>query len=59
MTRHLAITKRQAKTLLKAANEEGGIVEIKTEIGVVRLIPAALAKADDDRPVDKKVEGYL
>lgn len=59
MTRTLAITKRQAKTLLKAANEEGGIVEVETEIGIVRLIPAVLATKADDKGVDKKVDGYL
>ena len=57
MTRQLAITKRQAKTLLKAANEEGGIIEVKTEIGVVRLIPAVLAQLD--KPVDEEPKGYL
>ncbi len=43
MNRPLAMTKRQAKSLLKAAEEAGGIVEVKTAIGVIRLIPAALA----------------
>lgn len=57
MTRQLAITKRQAKTLLKAANEEGGIIEVKTEIGVVRLIPAVLAQME--KPVDEEPKGYL
>lgn len=57
MTRQLAITKRQAKTLLKAANEEGGIIEVKTDIGVVRLIPAVLAQMD--KPVDEEPKGYL
>lgn len=57
MTRHLAITKRQAKTLLKAANEEGGIVEVETAIGIVRLIPARLAETD--KPVDEAPKGYL
>jgi len=57
VTRQLAITKRQAKTLLKAANEEGGIIEVKTEIGVVRLIPAVLAQME--KPVDEEPKGYL
>jgi hypothetical protein len=43
LNKPLAMTKRQAKTLLKAAEEAGGIVEVKTAIGVIRLIPAALA----------------
>ena len=59
MTRTLAITKRQAKTLLKAANEEGGIVEVHTSIGIVRLIPAVLAKLERKDPVDEKPKGYL
>lgn len=59
MTRSLSITKRQAKTLLQAANEEGGIVEVVTEIGVVRLIPAALAPKPEPAPVDKEPKGYL
>lgn len=59
MTRHLSITKRQAKTLLQAANEEGGIVEVDTEIGTVRLIPAALAPKPVAEPVDKEPKGYL
>lgn len=57
MTRPLAITKRQAKTLLKAANEEGGIVEVETEIGIVRLIPAVLTKKTEE--IDKEPKGYL
>ena len=43
MSRPLAITYRQAKTLIKAATEGNAIVEIETEIGIVRLIPASLA----------------
>ncbi|MGV8856751.1 MAG: hypothetical protein ACOH2L_19205 [Devosia sp.] len=42
MSRPLAITNRQAKTLIKAATEGNAIVEVETEIGIVRLIPAAL-----------------
>jgi hypothetical protein len=59
--RPLAITKRQAKTLLKAANEEGGIVEVKTDIGVVRLIPAVLARQQvaNDPQVDPEPEGTM
>jgi hypothetical protein len=44
MGRPLAITKRQATTLLKAAEEQHAIVEIKTAIGVVRLIPQSVVK---------------
>jgi hypothetical protein len=44
----LAISTRQALALLKAAEKAGGIVEVKTPIGVVRLIPAALAGNPSD-----------
>lgn len=57
VNRPLAITKRQAKSLLKAANEEKAIVEVKTSMGVVRLIPAVLA--DRLEPVDEEPEGHL
>ena len=57
MTRILAITKRQAKTLLQAATEAGAIVEIETPIGVVRLIPGTLA--DKPKPVDSEPKGYF
>jgi hypothetical protein len=54
MSRPLAITNRQAKTLIKAATEGNAIVEIETEIGIgiVRLIPAALVAKEklDDEP---------
>jgi hypothetical protein len=59
MTRGLAITKRQAKTLLKAANEEGGIVEIVTSIGTVRLIPATLVKDNGGDSVDNEIKGHF
>lgn len=53
MTRALAITKRQTKTLIRAAKEEGAVIEVETEIGWVRIIPADLAKALTERkPVD-------
>ncbi|MGV8855945.1 MAG: hypothetical protein ACOH2L_15015 [Devosia sp.] len=56
MSRPLAITNRQAKTLIKAATEGNAIVEVETEIGIVRLIPASLVaksdkKLDDERPM--------
>lgn len=57
MTRALAISKRQAKTLLKAAEEERGIVEVETKIGIVRLIPASLAKKDET--LDEEPKGYF
>lgn len=57
MPRPLALTKRQAKTLLKAAEEAGGVIEVKTEIGVIRLIPANLAQAEPT--VDREPEGTM
>jgi hypothetical protein len=57
MTRALSITKRQAKTLLKAAEEEHAIVEVETKIGIVRLIPASLARKDE--MLDEEPKGYF
>lgn len=57
MTRALSITKRQAKTLLKAAEEEHAIVEVETKIGIVRLIPASLARKD--KMLDEEPKGYF
>ncbi|PBC23511.1 hypothetical protein CK226_10325 [Mesorhizobium sp. WSM4311] len=52
MTRALALSQRQAQTLLRAAEAERGIVEVKIGSAVFRLIPASLAQApklvDDD-----------
>ena len=42
--RALAISKRQAQTLLRAAEAERGIVEVKVGDTVFRLIPASLAQ---------------
>jgi hypothetical protein len=50
VSKPLAITERQARTLLRAADKERGIVEVKIGDTVVRLIPEALAQ--DDRRVD-------
>jgi hypothetical protein len=44
MSRALAVTKRQAQTLLRAAEAEKGIVEVKVGDAVFRLIPASLAQ---------------
>jgi hypothetical protein len=57
MSRALAITRRQADTLFKAADKAGGIVEVETPIGTIRIIPAALATKP--KPVDTEPEGYL
>lgn len=57
MTRPLSITKRQAKTLLRAAEEEGGIVEVETAIGTVRLIPHSLTSRTEK--LDEEPKGYF
>ncbi|WP_164743073.1 hypothetical protein [Mesorhizobium sp. Z1-4] len=54
MTRALPLTQREAQTLLKAAEAEGGVIEIKVGEKVIRLIPATLAqkeRAIDDAEV--------
>lgn len=57
MSKPLAITKRQAKTLLQAAEEQGGIVEIETSIGTVRLIPNSLTSRKAQ--LDEEPKGYF
>lgn len=57
MGRPLAITKRQASTLLKAAEEHQGIVEVQTAIGIVRLIPRSVVK--DSAPEQDEVKGHF
>lgn len=55
--RPLPLTERQARTLLRAAEKERGIVEVKIGEAVVRLIPESLAQ--DRADLDHKGEGYL
>ena len=57
MTRSLAISKRQAQTLLRAAEAEKAIVEVKVGDTVFRLIPASLAQVTAQ--VDDEPKGYL
>lgn len=55
------MTKRQARVLLQAANEEGGRVDYNPKTGVISLIPAVLVndtKAPAE-PVDEAPKGYL
>lgn len=57
MTRALALSQRQARTLLRAAEAEHGIVEVKIGDTVIRLIPECLAQ---EKPkVDGKEKGYF
>jgi hypothetical protein len=53
MTRALALSQRQAQTLLRAADAERGIVEVKIGNTVFRLIPECLAQESSkvDRPI--------
>ena len=44
MSRPLQLSQRQAQTLLRAAEAEHGIVEVKVGETVFRLIPASLAQ---------------
>lgn len=50
MSRQLALSQRQARTLLRAAEAERGIVEVKIGETVIRLIPESLAQPP--RPID-------
>jgi hypothetical protein len=50
VTRALALSQRQARTLLRAAEAERGIIEVKIGDKVFRLIPATLAQPE--RPID-------
>lgn len=51
MTRALPLTQRQAQALLRAAEAEKGIAEVKIGDAVIRLIPASLAQ--EERPIAK------
>jgi hypothetical protein len=57
VSKPLAITERQARTLLRAADKERGIVEVKIGDTVVRLIPES--QAQETYKVDRKGKGYL
>lgn len=48
MSRALPITQHQARVLLRAAEAEKGIVEVKVGETVIRLIPATLAQAEKE-----------
>lgn len=52
MSRALALTERQARTLLRAADKERGIVEVKIGDTIVRLIPAN--QAQESEKIDRK-----
>lgn len=57
MSRPLALSQRQARTLLRAAEAERGIVEVKVGETIIRLIPESLAQPK--KPIDEKPKGYL
>ena len=54
MSRALPLTQRQAQTLLRAAEAEKGIIEVKVGDRVFRLIPTSLAQKE--RPIDDEEE---
>ena len=54
MSRALPLTQRQAQTLLRAAEAEKGIIEVKVGDKVFRLIPTSLAQKE--RPIDAEEE---
>jgi hypothetical protein len=55
MSRALAVTKRQAQTLLRAAEAEKAIVEVKVGDTVFRLIPASLAQGKTEVDADEEI----
>jgi len=57
MSKPLILTKREAQTLLRAAEAEHAIVEVKMGDKVIRLIPGSLAQ--EKIPVDDKGEGFM
>lgn len=56
MTRALALTEKQARTLIRAAEKEKAVVEVKIGDTTIRLIPAVHAQAerriDEERVID-------
>lgn len=54
MSRALALTQRQTQALLRAAEAEKAIVEVKMDGKVIRLIPASLAQ--EDHPLAQRRE---
>jgi hypothetical protein len=57
MSRALPVTQRQAKALLRAAEAERAIVEVKVGETVFRLIPASLTQ--ELPKVDRQKKGHL
>lgn len=57
MSRALPITQRQAQALLRAAEAEGAVVEVKIGEAVIRLLPAN--HQQEKEPVDAPKKGYL
>lgn len=54
MSRALALTERQARTLLRAADKERGIVEVRIGKALVRLIPESMMP--EDHRIDEQEE---
>lgn len=56
MSRALPITQRQAQVLLRAAEHEKGIIEVKVGATVFRLIPASLAQERQSIAPEENIE---
>ncbi|CAM5421073.1 hypothetical protein ATER59S_02397 [Aquamicrobium terrae] len=56
MTRALPVTQRQAQALLRAAEAEKAIVEVKVGEAVYRLIPASLAQPNGQVDEAEEIE---
>lgn len=57
MTRALALTEKQARTLIRAADKERAVVEVKVGDVVFRLIPEV--HAQNIVRVDEPKKGHL
>lgn len=57
--RRLPVTQRLAKTLIRAAKDEGGVVELVTPAGTFRFSGADDGKPKSVKPVDAEMKGYL
>ncbi len=56
MGRALPVTQRQAEALLRAADKQGGVIEVKVGETVFRLIPASLAQEQRAIAPEEEIE---
>ncbi|MBJ6986896.1 hypothetical protein [Devosia sp. MC521] len=52
MGKPLAITEKQATTLLRAAEKQNAVIEVQTPMGLVRLIPSSVVRESEKRQDD-------